>query len=179
RQLSTTWRTQGHVTLFFAAGVRGCLVALWRQAGADARRELGAAPVLVDYLAEAAPTDPERFVRLEGYLRHVRLELVAAGESSTLSATQTHDRLTQFLYPQPAPLHRIALPDGRALLLAIDPQDEVEEAQDSIVQLLGVFALALLLTLLTIRWAVRRGLLVLDDLLLALQQIGEGQLAVR
>ena len=75
--------------------------------------------------------------------------------------------------------HRIALPDGRALLLAIDPQDEVEEAQDSIVQLLGVFALALIMSLLAIRWAVRRGLLVLDDVLLALQQIGEGQLAVR
>lgn len=177
--MSTLWRINVYVTLFFAAVVSVCLVVLLRQAEADVQRELGAAQVLVDYLAEAAPNDPERFVRLEGYLRHVRLELVATGESSTLSATQTHDRLTQFLYPQPAPLHRIALPDGRALLLAIDPQDEVEEAQDSIVQLLGVFALALIMSLLAIRWAVRRGLLVLDDVLLALQQIGEGQLAVR
>lgn len=177
--MSTLWRINVYVTFFFAAVVSVCLVVLLRQAEADVQRELGAAQVLVDYLAEAAPHDPERFVRLEGYLRHVRLELVEAGESSSLSAAQSHDRLTRFLYPQPAPLHRIALADGRALLLAIDPQDEVEEAQDSIVQLLGVFALALLLTLLTIRWAVRRGLLVLDDLLLALQQIGEGQLAVR
>lgn len=177
--MSTLWRINVYVTLFFAAVVSVCLVVLLRQAEADVQRELGAAQVLVDYLAEAAPNDPERFVRLEGYLRHVRLELVAAGESSTLNATQTHDRLTQFLYPQPAPLHRIALPDGRALLLAIDPQDEVEEAQDSIVQLLGVFALALIMSLQAIRWAVRRGLLVLDDVLLALQQIGEGQLAVR
>lgn len=177
--MSTLWRINVYVTLFFAAVVSVCLVVLLRQAEADVQRELGAAQVLVDYLAEAAPNDPERFVRLEGYLRHVRLELVAAGESSTLSATQTHDRLTRFLYPQPAPLHRINLADGRALLLAIDPQDEVEEAQDSIVQLLGVFALALIMTLLTIRWAVRRGLLVLDDVLSALQQIGEGQLAVR
>lgn len=177
--MSTLWRINVYVTLFFAAVVSVCLVVLLRQAEADVQRELGAAQVLVDYLAEAAPNDPERFVRLEGYLRHVRLELVAAGESSTLSATQTHDRLTQFLYPQPAPLHRIALSDGRTLLLAIDPQDEVEEAQDSIVQLLGVFALALIMSLLAIRWAVRRGLLVLDDVLLALQQIGEGQLAVR
>ncbi len=177
--MSALWRINVYVTLFFAAVVSVCLVVLLRQAEADVQRELGAAQVLVDYLAEAAPHDPERFVRLEGYLRHVRLELVAAGESSSLSAAQTHDRLTQWLYPQPAPLHRIELADGRTLLLAIDPQDEVEEAQDSIVQLLGVFALALLLTLLTIRWAVRRGLVVLDDVLLALQHIGEGQLAVR
>lgn len=177
--MSTLWRINVYVTLFFAAVVSVCLVVLLRQAEADVQRELGAAQVLVDYLAEAAPNDPERFVRLEGYLRHVRLELVAAGESSTLRATHAHDRLTRFLYPQPAPLHRINLADGRALLLAIDPQDEVEEAQDSIVQLLGVFALALIMTLLTIRWAVRRGLLVLDDVLSALQQIGEGQLAVR
>ncbi|MDY0191111.1 MAG: histidine kinase [Desulfuromonas sp.] len=177
--MSALWRINVYVTLFFAAVVSVCLAVLLRQAEADVQRELDAAQVLVDYLAEAAPHDPERFVRLEGYLRHVRLELVAAGESSSLSAAQTHDRLTQLLYPQPAPLHRIELADGRTLLLAIDPQDEVEEAQDSIVQLLGVFALALLLTLLTIRWAVRRGLLVLDDVLLALQSIGEGQLAVR
>ena len=178
--MSTLWRINVYVTLFFAAVISICLVVLLRQAAADVQRELGAAQVLVDYLAEAAPNDPERFVRLEGYLRHVRLELLAEGESSRLSAAaQNHDRLTRWLYPQPAPIHRIELDDGRALLLAIDPEDEVEEAQDSIVQLLGVFALALIMTLLTIRWAVRRGLLVLDDVLLALQQVGEGQLAVR
>ena len=177
--MSTLWRINVYVTLFFVMVVSLCLVVLLRQAEADVQRELGAAQVLVDYLAEAAPHDPERFVRLEGYLRHVRLELVPAGVDSVLSATQQHDLLTQLLYPHPAPLHRIELADGRALLLAIDPQDEVEEAQDSIVQLLAVFALALILTLLTIRWAVRRGLAVLGDLLLALQQIGEGQLAVR
>lgn len=177
--MSTLWRINVYVTLFFAAVISVSLAVLLRQVEADVQRELGAAQVLVDYLVEAAPHDPERFVRLEGYLRHVRLELVAQGEKSQLSAASTHDRLTQLLYSQPAPLHRIKLADGRDLLLAIDPQDEVEEAQDSIVQLLVVFALALLLTLLTIRWAVRRGLLVLDDVLLALQQIGEGQLAVR
>ena len=177
--MSTLWRINVYVTLFFVMVVSVCLVVLLRQAEADVQRELGAAQVLVDYLAEAAPHDPERFVRLEGYLRHVRLELVPAGGDSVLNATQQHDLLTQLLYPHPAPLHRIELADGRALLLAIDPQDEVEEAQDSIVQLLAVFALALFLTLLTIRWAVRRGLVVLDDVLLALQQIGEGQLEVR
>lgn len=177
--MSALWRINLYVTLFFAAVVAVCLVVLLRQAQADVKRELGAAQVLVDYLAEAAAHDPERFVRLEGYLRHVRLELVESGHTSQLNTAHSHDRLTQLLYPQPAPLHRIELADGHALFMAIDPQDEVEEAQDSIVQLLGVFALALLLTLLTIRWAVRRGLLVLEDVLLALQHIGEGQLAVR
>ena len=62
--MSTLWRINVYVTLFFAAMTRVILVGLLRQAEADVQRELGAAKVLVAYLAEAAPNDLERCVRL-------------------------------------------------------------------------------------------------------------------
>ncbi|MDP1092394.1 hypothetical protein Q6316_29555, partial [Klebsiella pneumoniae] len=63
------------------------------------------------------------------------------------------------------------LADGRRVSIGVDPRDEIDEVWDSLQQLLAVCAMALALSLLTIRWAVRRGMRVLDELLLALQQV--------
>ncbi len=71
------------------------------------------------------------------------------------------------------------LPDGRRVSIVVDPRDEIDEVWDSLQQLLSLCALALALSLLTIRWAVRRGMGVLDELLRALQQVCAGQLNVR
>lgn len=71
------------------------------------------------------------------------------------------------------------LSDGRRVLIAVDARDEIEEVWDSLQQLLGVCGLALLLSLLTIRWAVRRAMGLLDELLGALHQVSGGQLTAR
>lgn len=72
----------------------------------------------------------------------------------------------------------VELQDGRRAWIAVDPVDEVDEILDSLVQLLGVCAMALLLSLLAIRWAVRRGMRLLDELLQALHQVSAGDLQV-
>jgi two-component system sensor histidine kinase UhpB len=63
--------------------------------------------------------------------------------------------------------------------IAVDPRDEIDEVWDSLQQLLSLCGLALVLSLLTIRWAVRRGMGLLDDLLHALQRVSDGELKVR
>jgi two-component system sensor histidine kinase UhpB len=63
------------------------------------------------------------------------------------------------------------LSDGRRVLIAVDARDEIDEVWDSLQQLLSLCGLALLLSLLTIRWAVRRAMGLLDELLGALHQV--------
>ncbi|MNO00025.1 hypothetical protein D3C81_2198190 [compost metagenome] len=63
----------------------------------------------------------------------------------------------------------LELADGRRVQIAVDPRDEIDEVWDSLQQLLSLCAMALMVSLLTIRWAVRRGMGLLDELLRALQ----------
>jgi two-component system sensor histidine kinase UhpB len=71
------------------------------------------------------------------------------------------------------------LDDGRLLRIALDPYDEIEEIQDSLLQLLLLSAFALILSLLTIRFAVHRARRVLDELLAGLRKVGAGHFDTR
>jgi two-component system sensor histidine kinase UhpB len=79
---------------------------------------------------------------------------------------------------QPAP-RVVELTDGQSVQIGVDPSDEIDEVWDSLLQLLGLSMFALILCLVTIRWAVHRGLRVLDELLAGLQQVTQGQFDTR
>src|SRR5690606_20870672 len=161
------------VTLFFVLVTLVSLAVLLRQAGADVRRELQAAQLLVEHLADGLqagerPLPPA----LERQLRHVQLRWLEPGQD----APQPHGG---WLTPElPAP-RLVQLADGRRLSLAVNPEDEIEEVWESLLQLLVLSGLALLACLLAIRWGVRQALGVLEELLGGLRQISRGRLATR
>ncbi|MGN8342818.1 ATP-binding protein [Pseudomonas sp. SMV71] len=179
--MSALWRINLWVTAFFALVTLACATLLLHQAVADVQRELQSAGSVVHYLRETAERDPASLQpRLTGSLRHVRVRWLAPGERSATDADAGFKAWLgqRLLKDGPAP-QVVDLRDGRRAWIAVDPRDEIDEILDSLVQLLGVCALALLVSLLVIRWAVRRGMHLLDELLDALRQVSAGNLHVR
>lgn len=180
--MSALWRINLWVCGFFALVTCACTALLMHQALADVERELQSAEAVVHYLSETAARDPASLQpRLTASLRHVRVhwlgpdEILPAPEPDGLDAW-----LGRLLFAQARHSAQVLdLADGRRVSIAVDPRDEIDEVWDSLQQLLGLCALALALSLLTIRWAVRRGMGVLDELLLALQHVCSGRLNVR
>ncbi|MCU1716828.1 histidine kinase [Pseudomonas sp. 5P_3.1_Bac2] len=168
------------VTLLFALVTCVALVLLARQAGADVQRELQAAEAVVDYLYTSAQRDPQSLhPDLTANLRHIRVQWLRADEHALPGAPSFEQWLTQRVFAVQVRSRELRLADGRVLRISVDPRDEVEEVGDSLLQLLGLSLLALLLSLLTIHWALQRGLRVLDELLRGLQQVSQGQLDTR
>ena len=180
--MSALWRINLWVCGFFALVTCACTALLMHQALADVERELQSAEAVVHYLSETAERDPASLQpRLTASLRHVRVHWLSADESLPAPEQDGLDAwLGRLLFTQAQHTAKVLdLPDGRRVSIAVDPRDEIDEVWDSLQQLLGLCALALALSLLTIRWAVRRGMGVLDELLLALQKVCSGHLNVR
>lgn len=176
---SALWRINLGVTLFFSLVALVCMLVLLRQASYDVERELKSAQVVVEYLRDAAQRDPATLEsQLTHGLRHVRVHWLDDAKAPVSDPLDVW--LGEQLYPAAQqfaePLH---LADGREVLISVDPQDEIDEVWDSLTQLLVLFGLALVLSLAVIRWALRRGLRVLDELIGGLQQVSHGQLQVR
>ncbi|UQI28695.1 histidine kinase [Pseudomonas bijieensis] len=178
--MSALWRINLWVSAFFALVTLACAVLLLHQATTDVRRELQSAESVVHYLRETAERDPASLqMRLTGSLRHVRVHWLALGELFPADEKGIKAWFGRRLLEDGPAAQVVDLPDGRRAWIAVDPRDEIDEILDSLVQLLGVCALALLLSLLVIRWAVRRGMRLLDELLQALRQVSAGNLQVR
>ncbi len=180
--LSALWRINLWVTCCFALVTVACAGVLLHQAVADVERELQSAEAVVTYLADTAERDPASLQpRLTQNLRHVRVHWLAPGQAAQLPGEAGIDAwLGRQLFGERHHGGRLlALGDGRRVLIAVDARDEIEEVWDSLQQLLGLCGLALLLSLATIRWAVRRAMGLLDDLLRALRQVSGGQLTAR
>lgn len=180
--VSALWRINLWVCGFFALVTCACTALLLHQALADVEHELQSAEAVVHYLSETAERDPASLQpHLTASLRHVRVHWLASGDSAQAPAPDGLDAwLGRLLFAEARRSAQVLdLSDGRRVSIAVDPRDEIDEVWDSLQQLLGLCALALVLSLLTIRWAVRRGMGVLDELLRALQQVCAGQLNVR
>lgn len=180
--MSALWRINLWVCGFFALVTLACMGLLVRQAVEDVERELQSAEAVVEYLSETAERDPGSLQpRLTSSLRHVRVRWLAPGEAARLPVQDGLDAwLGRLLFADARHSVRVLnLQEGRRVQIAVDPRDEIDEVWDSLQQLLSLCGLALLLSLLTIRWAVRRGMGLLDELLRALQQVSGGQLNVR
>ncbi|MGV8842428.1 MAG: histidine kinase [Pseudomonas sp.] len=179
--MSALWRINVLVTLFFAVVAVSGLALLLRQASQDVQREMQAAQAVVEYVREAALRAPASInSSLTDNLRHVRIEWLEPGQPPVEPDNGALDRwLAKHLFSDQAPPVLLPMPDGRQVRIAVDPVDEIDEVWDSLLQLLILCVLALLLSLLTISWAVRRGVRVLDELLAGLHQVAQGQLDVR
>ena len=180
--LSALWRINLWVTLCFALVMLACAGVLLHQAVADVERELQSAEAVVAYLGDTADRDPASLQpRLTQSLRHVRVHWLAPGDAPRLPPQTGLDAWLghQLFGERPSSSRLLELNDGRRVLIAVDPRDEIDEVWDSLQQLLGLCGLALLLSLLTIRWAVRRAMGLLDELLRALRQVSGGQLTAR
>lgn len=180
--MSALWRINLWVCGFFALVTFACMGLLVHQALADVERELQSAEAVVEYLSETAERDPVSLQpRLTQSLRHVRVRWLEPGEAAQLPTQDGLDAwLGRLLFAEARHHARVLdLQDGRRVQIAVDPRDEIDEVWDSLQQLLSLCGLALLLSLLTIRWAVRRGMGLLDELLRALRQVSGGQLKVR
>ncbi|MEC4563940.1 HAMP domain-containing sensor histidine kinase [Pseudomonas inefficax] len=180
--LSALWRINLWVTCCFAMVTLACAGVLLHQAVADVERELQSAEAVVAYLGDTAERAPQSLQpRLTQSLRHVRVHWLAAGEAAQLPQETGLDAWLgrQLLGQRHGSSRLLELDDGRRVMIAVDARDEIDEVRDSLQQLLVLCGLALLLSLLTIRWAVRRGMGLLDDLLQALRQVSGGQLTAR
>lgn len=180
--LSALWRINLCVTVFFLLVMLACAGVLLHQAVADVERELQSAEAVVAYLGDTAERDPAHLQpRLTHSLRHVRVHWLAADEALPLPQERGVDAwLGRHLLGERHQATRLLqLSDGRRVVIAVDARDEIDEVRDSLQQLVGLCGLALLLSLLTIRWAMRRGMGLLDELLQALRQVSGGQLSAR
>ncbi|MCP9337564.1 sensor histidine kinase [Stutzerimonas xanthomarina] len=179
--MSALWRISLLVSLFFSLVAAVCLAVLLRQASQDVGRELAAAGAVLSYLGDIAKRDPAALQpELTRHLRHVQVRWLGPGVPSREIRPQRSTLLETLLYPAqlPAPL-TVQMPEGRTLQLSVDPRDEIEEVEDSLLQLLVWFGSALLLSLLAIRWAVRPALGTLNELLAAFGQVSQGRLDTR
>ncbi|MFR0690688.1 ATP-binding protein [Enterobacterales bacterium AE_CKDN230030158-1A_HGKHYDSX7] len=176
--MSALWRINLLVGLFFGLLAAVSLAVLLHQGNEDVRREMEAARGVLDYLREAALRDPQSLdPDLTAGLRHVRVHWLDRSTGPEPSGLEGW--LASRLYPDlPAPTV-LRLSDGRQVQLSLDPRDEIDEVRDSLVQLLALFGVALLASLLAIRWAVRGGLRVVEQLQGALADVARGQLQVR
>ena len=158
--MSALWRINLWVCGFFALVTCACTALLLHQALADVERELQSAEAVVHYLSETAERDPASLQpHLTASLRHVRVHWLASDDTAQAPASDGLDAwLGRLLFVEARRSAQVLdLPDGRRVSIAVDPRDEIDEVWDSLQQLLGLCALALALSLLTIRWAVRRG----------------------
>lgn len=177
--VSVLWRIYLLVTLFFAFVACLGLTLLLLQAREDVQREVQGAEAVVEYLYEAAKRNPDNLrSRLTGNLRHVRVQWLSMS-AGAVEKPVFKRWLTQRLFTLQHVPRTLALEDGQQLLISVDPTDEIDEVWDSLLQLLMLCFIALLISLVAIRWAVSRGLRVLDELLSALQQVSQGQLDTR
>ncbi|MCJ1878405.1 sensor histidine kinase [Pseudomonas nitroreducens] len=176
--MSALWRINLLVGLFFALLAGVCLAVLVHQGNDDVRREMDAARGVLEYLREAAQRDPASLdPDLTAGLRHVRVHWLDS--AAPAPHTGLDDWLVTRLYPDlPAPT-LLTLADGRRVQLSLDPRDEIDEVRDSLVQLLVLFGVSLLASLLAIRWAVQGGLRVVEQLHGALENVSRGQFQVR
>lgn len=176
--MSALWRINLLVGLFFGLLAAVCLAVLLHQGNDDVRREMDAARNVLDYLREAALRDPASLdPDLTAGLRHVRVRWLDTAVPTPRGGLD--EWLVTRLYPDlPAPT-LLTLSDGRRVQLSLDPRDEIDEVRDSLVQLLVLFGVSLLASLLAIRWAVRGGLRVVEQLHGALGEVARGQLQVR
>lgn len=169
------------VSLLFVLVTLAGLALLLRQSGHDVRCELLAAEAVVEYLGEVARSNPGSLrPELTENLRHIRVSWLRPGEEpkqQTESAIE-HWIAERLLGSASLVADAWPLEDGRELRIALDPYDEIEEIYDSLLQLL-LSAFALILSLLTIRFAVRRARCVLDELLAGLRQVGAGHFDTR
>ncbi|BAO61598.1 sensor histidine kinase [Pseudomonas protegens] len=180
--MSALWRINLWVTAFFAVVTLACAGLLLHQAVADVERELQSAEAVVEYLSDSAERNPAGLQpHLTQSLRHVRVHWLGPDEAARMPEEAGLDAWLgrQLFSDRRHSARELDLGDGRRVLIAVDSRDEIDEVWDSLQQLLSLCGLALFLSLLTIRWAVRRGMGLLDDLLRALQQVSGGQLAVR
>ena len=180
--MSALWRINLWVGGFFALVTLACVGLLLHQALADVERELQSAQAVVEYLSDSAERDPVSLQpRLTESLRHVRVQWLQPGEAPSSANQSGLDAwLGRLLFAEARHSARLLdLADGRRVQIALDPRDEIDEVWDSLQQLLSLCGLALLVSLLTIRWAVSRGLGQLQQLQRALQQVCDGQLKVR
>lgn len=179
--MTALWRINLWVTLFFALLALLGTALLLRQGSADVQREMRAAEAMIEYLQVAARRDPASLHgALAGNLRHVRVTPVPPeGVAPPATESGLQQWLAAHLLPDAGPALQLQLDDGQRLQIALDPADEIEEVWDSLLQLLLLSLLAWLVSLLSIAWAVRRGLRVLDELLAGLAQVSQGQLDVR
>lgn len=180
--MSALWRINLWVCGFFTLLTLACMLLLMHQALEDVERELQSAEAVVEFLSETVGRDPVSLQpRLTASLRHVRVRWLAPDDQPQLPVQDGLDAwLGRLLFAQvPHGARLVALADGRRVQIAVDPRDEIDEVWDSLQQLLSLCVLALMVSLLTIRWAVRRGMGLLDELLRALQQVSAGRLKVR
>ncbi|WP_447749924.1 ATP-binding protein [Pseudomonas nicosulfuronedens] len=176
--MSALWRINLLVGLFFSLLAAVCLAVLLHQGNDDVRREMDAARGVLDYLRESALRDPASLdPDLTAGLRHVRVHWLDGIASAPRSGLD--DWLVTRLYPDLPPPTLLTLADGRHVQLSLDPRDEIDEVRDSLVQLLVLFGVSLLASLLAIRWAVRGGLRVVEQLQGALGDVSRGQFHVR
>lgn len=180
--MSALWRINLWVIAFFALVTLSCTWLSLHQAVADVERELVAAQAVVEYLSETAERHPSSLQeRLTGNLRHVRVIWLQDGESRrALEQSALDVWMEHWLLPERTDATRIIpISDGRRVQISLDPADEIDEVWDSLQQLLALCGLALLVSLLTIRYAVLRGMRLLKALLHALEQVCDGTLSVR
>jgi len=176
--MSALWRINLLVGLFFALVAALCVAVLLHQGDEDVRRELDAARAVVEYLREAALRDPASLDQsLTGGLRHVRVHWL--DQPPPAPRGWLDEWLAARLYPDVYHAAPLQLADGRRVQLSVDPRDEIDEVRDSLVQLLALFGVALAVSLLAIRWAVRGGLRVVEQLQAAFGEIAQGRLQVR
>ena len=182
--LSALWRINLWVSCCFAVFTLACAGVVLHQASADVKRELQSAEAVVVYMAQAASHNPASLQpMLIEHLRHVRVHWLNPGELER-PAVPFETGLDGWLGMVLAGKHSdstrmLVLDDGRRVALSVDARDGVDEVWDSLQQLLAVCAVAWAMSLLSISWAVRRGLRLLAALLHALQQVAGGQLDVR
>lgn len=182
--LSAVWRINLWVTGCFAVLTLACAGVVLHQASADVKRELQSAEAVMAYMAQAASHNPASLQPvLTEHLRHVRVHWLNPGEPEK-AAVPFEAGLDGWLGTVLAGEHHdstrmLVLDDGRRVALSVDARNEVDEVWDSLQQLLAVCAVALAMSLLSISWAVRRGLRLLAALLHALRQVAHGQLDVR
>lgn len=176
--MSALWRINLLVGLFFGLLASVCLAVLLHQGNDDVRREMEAARGVLDYLREAAQRDPASLdPDLTAGLRHVRVHWLDTAAPAPRSGLD--EWLVARLYPDLPTPTVLTLADGRRVQLSLDPRDEIDEVRDSLVQLLALLGVSLLASLLAIRWAVRGGLRVVEQLHGALGDVSRGQFQVR
>lgn len=181
-RLSTAARLQLWVCAAFALVLAVTLLVLLRQAEKDVVRELESGRALALHLFDGLSRSAD-LSTLEPFenIRHVRISRPDQPLVLT-SSDEFPDWLLHWMRPaieRGFPPVYVTFPDGQQWMINPDPHDELEEAWESVIQLLVVFAIAFVLSLLVIQLGLRRGLRAYNELLSGLQQIRTGDLDAR
>lgn len=185
RSISTATRLTVWICVAFSIVLLVTMGVLLRQAEKDVVRELqGGRAMALSLLENMAQRRVSPAVEVLDELRHVRI--AKAGSVGPDIAQQTPGAVPGWLlrWMQPAIDTSFApvsldFADGQRWLVSPDPVDELEEVWESLLLLLGVFGVALVLSLVVIHLSLRRGLRAYRHLLDALQLIGVGELQAR